>query len=576
MSDPYPLATWRFEQIAFLMDETLPKALREHRLKEVTREGVPWPSGEVKPIGRSTLYRWLTAYRKHGLKGLLPGPRKDKGKSREDRSEPVADAIALLLERPERSLTQLLEYVKLRFPQTTFSRSTLARELKKHPAHASVLKTRRGGGLKRRFEAGEAHEIWQLDAKGPFQVRFKDGRQVRVVVLSALDDCTRYVVAAALSRSESLAGAVKVFRAAAMRWGLPARIYCDRHSVYDSGAFRQGLAELGVHRINTKPGRKEARGKIERYHRVLDGWFVKELRHQEVIDEIHLEELLQATLDLLYHRHRHRTLRGSPAEALGEKRSKREVSPEDLQRAFSRRESRKTHPKTGEVTLEGCAYQVPVAYAGQRCRFAFDPVETGHAVLLTDEGQSLILQPILKHHPPPEPREPRRGAGALQQVLDEWRGRKLPLAPAGFGLPEVFESFTRHLGRKVPATERDAEALQHFYRHAGPFQPEAFEDAMERLVKQLGPDRPLDTSHSCLSHSPNFTHNWTVRPSIRSSEDSSFASKSTDSPATKSSPTSDTTSTKNKSEASAPKSSISSSREPADSPHSYSNSHTSP
>lgn len=86
MSDPYPLATWRFEQIAFLMDETLPKALREHRLKEVTREGVPWPSGEVKPIGRSTLYRWLTAYRKHGLKGLLPGPRKDKGKSREDRS----------------------------------------------------------------------------------------------------------------------------------------------------------------------------------------------------------------------------------------------------------------------------------------------------------------------------------------------------------------------------------------------------------------------------------------------------------------------------------------------------------
>jgi hypothetical protein len=153
----------------------------------------------------------------------------------------------------------------------------------------------------------------------------------------------------------------------------------------------------------------------------------------------------------------------------------------------------KSHPKTGEIAIKGTTYQLPGHYAGCRCTVTFDPVEPGQAALITPDGLRIPLKPLILHHPPPPPKEPSRGAGALQQLLDEWRGRQLPVAPAGFGLPEIFQSFAAHLGRSVPATEREAEALQAFYRQYGPFRPEAFENAINRVLAELGPDRPIDT-----------------------------------------------------------------------------------
>jgi len=493
MPDPYEIATWRFEQIAPLLDDTLSPAEQRRYREEPTTKGVTWPSGDVRPISRSTLYRWRKAYQEEGgLAGLLPDTRNDKGASREDRSEWVRYALGLVFERPKRSLTQLLTYVSHRFPEAELTRSTLYRELRKHPAYAAIERLRRGqeAPLKKRFQAKAPQELWQMDAKGPFSVRLADASRIRVHVLSILDDCTRYLLAGEIHASENLTGAVSVFRQAAARWGLPARIYCDRHSVYDSDAFRRGLAELGVRRVRSKPRNAPARGKIERYHRMLKNWFVEELQHQQVVDRGHLNELLQATLDLLYNRHHHRTLGMSPEEALAGRRSEREVTQEDLDRAFLQRKRKKTHPKTGEVSLPGGLFRVPRPYAGRRVTLCWDPVHPERAFLELDEGTLVPLEPAFEPEPP-KPHTPKRGGGALQPLLDRWRGRELPLAPAGFGLPEIFAAFTDLLGRAVPACDREAEHLQAFYREKGPFDPEAFEGALEKLRCELGCQRPL-------------------------------------------------------------------------------------
>ena len=181
MPDPYTLAAWRFEQIAPFIDASLDEQARHAALHERTTTAIEWPGAEqrrrrgqapiYKQIPKSTLYRWLAAYRKEGYLGLLPKGRSDRGKPRHGATaEWIHYAIALLYEQPERSLTQLEVYLALQFEEYTLSRSALARHLRAHPAYGGIERLRRGERPKRRarYQADYPHEGWQLDAKGPF------------------------------------------------------------------------------------------------------------------------------------------------------------------------------------------------------------------------------------------------------------------------------------------------------------------------------------------------------------------------------------------------------------------------
>ena len=77
MSDPWEIATWRFEMISALLDRNLIRAQKRRIIRERTKQAVQWPnSAELKPIGKSTLLRWLKDYREEGFLGLMPKVRK--------------------------------------------------------------------------------------------------------------------------------------------------------------------------------------------------------------------------------------------------------------------------------------------------------------------------------------------------------------------------------------------------------------------------------------------------------------------------------------------------------------------
>jgi transposase InsO family protein len=492
--DPEQVAAFRLKMITPLLGEEMTKAMRRKAMRKLSRRVVRWPEGQEKAVSRSGLYRWWKAYQGGGLEALKPALRKDCGTSRADRSSWIDKAIHLLLVEPARSLNFLLVLLATYFPSLSLSRSTLDRDLKRHPAFPGIRRLREGTRrLRRRFQAAAPHQVWQLDGKGSFRVRFGDGQVRRVTVLSILDDHSRAVLAAVVAPTESLGAAVRVFREAAARWGLPRKMYCDRHSVYDSDVFRTGLALLGAYRIEARPKNAPARGKIEAYHRFLNAWFVRELKHQVVVDEVHLDQLLQGAITVLYQRHRHRGLRASPEATLAGRVSPRRVTIEDLRRAFRETRKLKAHPKTGELDLPGGLFLVPRPYAGQKVTVKLDPADPAHPVLVTRQGIELPLIPAFE--PEPAPAEPllRQGPGALQRVLDVHRGRHLPQADPGFGLPEVFDALARRLGRRVPLTADEGLDVQAFCEAHGPFAQEAFSRALERTGKDLGPGRPLRT-----------------------------------------------------------------------------------
>jgi putative transposase len=496
MPDPYEIATWRFEQIAPLVDASLDATQRRLALRERTRKPVAWPhGGRPRPIPKSTLYRWLKAYREHGYPGLLPKVRADRGTPRRaDTPVWIGYAIGLLYEQPNRSLTQLEAYLQLQFENYRLSRSSLARHLRAHPAFNGIEKLRKGHKSKLRalYEAQHPHEGWQLDGKGPFTVRLKKEGRVQVHVLSVLDDYSRYALAAQVASSESEQAAITVFEQAVGKWGLADRFQFDAGSAFGAKGFRQGLAQLGTHRNAVKVRTPEWQGKIEAYHRSLVAWFVNELPAQEVVDREHLQQLLEAMLALLYNRHHHRELATTPEKRLAARLSPRQVSLDVLRRAFFLETTAKAHPKTGEVRLPNGTLRVPAPFAGQRHRFAYHPVHAGLAVLITRDGREIALSAFTKQPlSAVPPQAPKRGTGQLQKLLDRWHGHERPNAQPGFGLPEVFAELATLLGRLVPESEREARTVLSFYRKHGPLPRQPFLAACARTAKSLGTGRAL-------------------------------------------------------------------------------------
>lgn len=487
MPNPYEIAARRFELIAFLIDPSLDAAQRRAAFEERTAE-----------IGRATLYRWLKAYRERGYTALLPRPRSDRGRIRKAGTVAwVGYAIGLWYEQPDRSLTQLEVYLRAEFVDYSLGRTTLRRRLREHPAYAGIARLRSGkkSRLRDLYEASHPHEGWQLDGKGPFAVRLVDGARIQVHVLSILDDHSRAGLAAVVANEEDTEAAIAVTTKAIAKWGLADRFQFDLGSAFDSHAFRNGLATLGVHRNYVVARSPQWQGKIEAYHRCLERWFVRELKAQQVVDLEHLQQLLEAMLALVYNRHHHREIGTTPEKRLAGRVSARRVSQGDLERAFFVETTARSDPKTGEVRLPTGSFRVPsIAHAGQRSRFRYHPARDGRAVLVTRDGREIELQPFARR-PLSDVRTyaDRRGTGQLQKLVDLWLGKERPNAQPGFGLPEVFVALGQLLGRCVPGSEHEAAAVLAFYRKHGPLPRAAFADACARSKASLGSGRALST-----------------------------------------------------------------------------------
>lgn len=420
------IAFWRYQQIEDALAEPLSRRERARRLAAKSCTPVCWPSGETRRVSLPSLYRWLSAYRRRGLEGLQPVPRRDRGRQRQRLPEAViAEALRLLTEDPGLSLTLLIEVLRATFAPLAVPRSTLQRRLAAHPIYQRLRRVVVHRRRRTRFVARAPHEIWQCDAKGPVRVTLGSGELVIFHVLSILDDATRAVLAAIVVLSVDLAAAVRIFRAAAMRWDLPRRLYADRASIFDSVAFRMGLAGLGAHRIRSKPRNPPARGKIE----------------------------------ALYQRYRHRGLEATPEQALGGRRSPRAVPPTRLFDAFREEKRLKAHPVTGEVVIGSTTYLVPEELRGQTLTFLVDPPgEIEPLVVHPHSGEPLTLRKAairpedLPQSAPAAPAE-RWAPGPLQVLYDTWRGRVRPLAEPGFGLPELYALLASLSGRHVPDTD---------------------------------------------------------------------------------------------------------------------------
>jgi transposase InsO family protein len=496
--DPLKVAIWRFEQIAPLLDHCLSDTQRSLLIGQMASVPQLWPSGKDRPVAKSTLYQWLGRYQADPrIESLLPAARKPTATPCCIKPQWIEHALALVEEEPARSLFILTRRIQSDFALSSPpSRSSLQRALASEPRYVAV-RMRHRQPRRTHFAAAKVHQLWHGDAKADFTVRFIDGSSRKVRILSILDDCSRYIVAALVVASESLVAVCSSFANAVSRYGLPEAFYADRGSPYDSYIFRQGLAVLGVRRINTKPRNPSAHGKIEAYHRPLGRWFIKELPHQPLTDLTHLQRLLDAFIDQLYNRHYHRELKKSPFDAFNNTISLRTVSIDRIHQAFLKFSTQLPHRKTGTVRVNGTIWNIPSRYLIPRrhLRIAEDVLDSSRVYLIDAQGQRIPLKPAVRIMTDTNASGPVHTQdlpiGSLSALLESYRGRTLPQAIRAFGLPEIYQILAAALGRVVPDTEQEATRVLQWLKEYGPFQPAHFSAAVDNAVARLGQGRTL-------------------------------------------------------------------------------------
>lgn len=374
----------RFSLIAPLLQEDLDEAKKLMLRRQIA---------EQNNISIRTLYRYENSYRKAEFSGLKPA---NRGKRRsqnlpENFEELLGEAIQLRREVPQRSVNQIITILELeqRVLPGTLKRSTLERHLYQAGFGAKQMQTYLDArqSSSKRFCKPHRMMLLQGDIKyGPTLPIGKNGAMVRTYLSSALDDHSRFVLASRFYDTQEESIVEDTFRTVIMRSGKFDACYFDNGSQYVARQLKFSLARLGV-RISHAPVRSgKSKGKIEKFHQVVDA-FIREVKLQKVRTLEELNSQWNVYLEEYYHKRSHSGI-AEYYESLGVSVPPEGITPlQEFNRdtrpltfldasvvaeAFLHHENRKVD-KGGCISFRGRKYETKPALIGHTVEISYDP-----------------------------------------------------------------------------------------------------------------------------------------------------------------------------------------------------------
>ncbi len=374
------IAMFRYGVISDLVSAELGRGEQKRLLREKAARQWHLPGQELKSFSVNTLRGWVRDYRRGGVDGLKPEPRRDRGQPRALPEEVRRVLAQARQEHPQWGVPEIVKHLReagLVLADQPLPLSTLYRSIGRAQAPVTPAQDRRKFAFERPLACVQADVMY-----GPY-VRVED--QLRRSYLHLLlDDCTRLVLEGCFHLEQNLASFAATLKQALLRRGyVPERLYTDNGAAFVSHDLTWSLAQLGLHLVHTRPGEPQGRGKIERFFRGVREQFLA-VRWRPLMT---LDELNAAFWDWVerdYHRRPHQGLQGqTPLEAWAAKADQLQrrprVQPERLDDIFRRRLVRLVK-RDRTFSLHGCLWEAPVEVVGCRievlCPFqAEEPVE---------------------------------------------------------------------------------------------------------------------------------------------------------------------------------------------------------
>jgi transposase InsO family protein len=379
-------ALLRYQMIAPLLDPEMDDAKRCQMREEIAVKN---------GISTRTLYRYEAGYRQDQFNGLRPMNR-EKRRSQalpENYDEIINEAIQLKREVPRRSVRQIIKILETEgwAAPGVLKASTMQRYLYKAGLGQKQMRryTEKRETTSRRFCRSHRMELLQGDIKYGPKIRLKDGTLVKTYLSSLIDDHSRYILQSEFYDNERAEIVEDTFHKAILRHGTFDAAYLDNGGQYITEQLMKSCASLGIRLLHAKPRACESKGKIEKFHQVVDR-FIAEIEAAHVHSLEELNRKWKIFLEMDYQKESHagiaeyyRSLnvevpKGGitpEREWLRDERMLKFMDVSVVAEAFLHHEYREID-NTGCFSFGGHKYEASTALCGLTVEISYDPMNT--------------------------------------------------------------------------------------------------------------------------------------------------------------------------------------------------------
>lgn len=342
-----------------------------------------------------TLKKWLHLYRKHGLDGLKPSFRADRGKSRKIDRDIQNRIVNICDSRNLKTVSNLYRYLLQHKIITSdmFTEVTLRNFMK--AKNIQFMKEQKPP--RKSFEVPHINMLWTADfMHGPY---VREGKQkMKTYLCAIIDDHSRVITGARFFLRESSLSLQKTLKAGVLTYGIPHKFYCDNGKVFVSGYIHLVCAKLGIALIHSKPYDSPSRGKIERFYRTVRDMFLPFLVFDEYLSLEALNEQFSAWLKEYHHRI-HSGIKQSPMDRyLSDLPNvkRREIALHEADSYFYHSVQR-TVKNDCTIVFKNKEYEVPAKYMGKKIELRF-PLDNPEKLSLFENNMQIHTLTKLDKH----------------------------------------------------------------------------------------------------------------------------------------------------------------------------------
>lgn len=445
-----------------------------------------------------TIYAWLRLYRRHGLDGLRPRRRKDRGVSRRIQEDTLARAVQLRREGQSRFTSTILDILHREGSlqgKPDFHRATLDRQLAQRGASRRALKTL-GERTTIRMHFERFGQLWVGDYHHGPLVLGPDGKVYTAKLCAFIDHATRYPIADRYYLDERLTSLRDALQRGLLTWCPPEKVYVDRGAVFRAEQLAYSLDRVRTKLIFSRAYYSQGRGVIERWWQVAIQ-FEDEVRRRAELLTIHeLNRHWEAYRELRYCQEVHSEIGKTPAEAVADVVPK-PVDPEVARELFLVREKRTVDKRDSCVAILTRRFLCESWLRRKQVSVRFDPNDLSW-VLIYHQGKRVQRAYPQQPNARPEPhaagsvQQPPQSVDYLSLLRDDYDRALLaqarPLAysqltvDAGFDA-QRFVAVVSDLAGLAPLTPLDRQELCAFWDTVGPLPEELVRVAVEHAVR---------------------------------------------------------------------------------------------
>ena len=365
--------------------DTVPGKTRHERIHHVADMTFLDEEGNPRQFTWRTIQTWHYRYKNHGITGMTPQPRSDKGRVRKATPEELLEALnaakphfhdqrankrALYRFCVEKGLLQ-----PERIAQTTFYRfireyELLAPEDKDHKKRLA-------------FSMKHANQLWQADTMfGPhIDTGLSLGSRKQAKLIAFLDDASRVLCHGEFFLDENVDTLVRAIRAAFYKRGVPEQLLVDNGSIYCSQEITLICARVGCILRHTAVRDAAAKGKIERFfRRVRDQFLVKKLDLSS-LDALNRQFTQWVEQD--YNATPHDALGMKPIDRFGIDLARvRFLAPSEHSDELFHAEAARKVKKDNTFSFQGRRYETPVDLRDREIQLRYDRHRSDNAVVI--------------------------------------------------------------------------------------------------------------------------------------------------------------------------------------------------